>query len=88
MIIGAFLQVLTAIAAIILSWLPTVTTIPHIAGYDIDAALVSGVGSFYAFVGYFWMFADLWYGFLVLMGYYTIKMVLKVFLGHRAVGHH
>lgn len=88
MIIGAFLQIIVDIVAIILSWLPNVTTLPTIAGYDIDTALVTGVGYFNAFSTAVWPLAMVWQGFLVLMSYYSIKMLLKFFLGHRAPGRH
>jgi hypothetical protein len=88
MIITAVINLFVFLLGIILSWLPTITTIPPIVGYDIDGALVSGVGDFHAFVSYFWPLYDLWLGFLILMAYYMTKMVLRFFLGHRAPGKH
>jgi len=67
--------------------LPVVTSLPVIGGYDIDSALVSGVGSFYSFINVVWPIKDLFYGFIVLIGFYTLKnVVLRLFLGSRVAG--
>lgn len=66
------------------SWLPQITTLPTFLGVDIDSQLSSGVGMFYTFAGVVWPVQIVFSGFLVLLGYYGIKMVLRFFLGHRA----
>lgn len=88
MIIQLLLQIIITAFTILFSWLPTVSTLPPIAGYDIDGALVTGVGEFKTISTVFWPLQDLYLGFLFLMGYYIIKIILKLFLGHRAPGKH
>lgn len=83
-IIGVFL----AIVGSVFQWLPQVLTLPSIAGYDIDSALVSGAAAFYTFSTAVWPISYVMAGFLVLISYYSIKMILKFFLGHRAPGLH
>jgi len=78
----------TSLLTAAFSWLPKITTLPAIGGYDIDAALVSGMSMFYTVAHSLWYLWDIWVAFLVLMSYYTAKMVLKMFLGHRAPGAH
>lgn len=68
----------------IFSWLPIVTVLPHIVGYDIDAALVNGMGYVNNVFTAIWPLAIVFQGMMYLMLYYTIKMVLKFLLGHRA----
>lgn len=84
MIISLLLNVLIAIVGIILSWLPTVTTIPPIFGFDIDSTLVTAMGYFNGVTSLFWPLAIILQGFLVLMGYYLLKITLIFFLGSRA----
>jgi len=88
MIILAALAVLIAIVNAIFSFLPLVETLPQIGGFDIDASLMSGIGGFQTFITAIWPLYDVWLGFLFLMSYYAIKMLLKFFLGHRAPGSH
>lgn len=88
MIISAAIGVVIGLLGGVLQWLPDVTTLPAIAGYNIDAALVSGTAAFYTFIGAVWPIGYAVAGFFVLMGYYTTKMILKFFLGHRAPGLH
>ncbi len=71
--------------SIVLSALPTVTTLPPMLGVDIDAALVSGMGFYNTVSHSFWMLADVMAATIILMGYYGIKnLLLRFFLGHRA----
>ena len=74
----------TSLLNVVFSWLPKVETLPNLMGVDIDATLVNGIGMLYSFNSTFWMIGDVMTGFLVLLGYYAIKIVLIVFLGHRA----
>ena len=88
MIVQLIIAVFTSILAAIFAWLPSVTTLPTIGGYNIDTALAQGIGMFYTYAGVVWPVWDVFLGFLFLIGYYTLKMVLKFFLGHRAPGSH
>lgn len=88
MIFTALISIVIVIIGGILSWLPDVTTIPNIAGYNIDAALVSGLGYFYSYATAVWPLLYVLQGLFVLIGYYSIKMLLKFFLGHRSPGLH
>ena len=65
-------------------WSPLITTLPIILGFDIDAALVTGVGQFKTLAQTFWPWEYVFYGLLVILGYFAIKQVLKFFLGSRA----
>lgn len=68
---------------VMFSWLPDVETLPTIGGYDIDGALVLGMGQFNSFIETFWAIGIMFQGFLFIAGYFAIKMVLQLFLGHR-----
>ena len=81
MIITFFLNLLVSILNIIFGWLPTVTTLPTVGGYDIDGAMVSGMGQLNLFMTTFWALQIMFNGFLVILGYYGIKLILKLFLG-------
>lgn len=82
MIMATVVYILNAIFGIF----GTVTTLPTIGGYDIDAALVTGMGSFYAFTNAMWPVTDVMGGVAVLYTYYFVKMVARFLLGHRAPG--
>lgn len=84
MIVMLILNVLVLILGAVFSWLPQVTTLPSIVGFDIDTALVTGVGQMHAFFVSFWPVYIMFQGFLVLMGYYALKLAIRFFLGHRA----
>lgn len=86
MITNLLINLVVLILGAIFSWLPQVTTLPTINGYDIDGALVTGVGQLNVFMTTFWPIKYMFYGFLFLMGYYAIKIVVVFFLGHRAPG--
>lgn len=83
MLITLLLNVVILILGAIFSWLPEVLTIPTIVGYDIDTALVNGIGQLNTFLDAMWPIKIMFGGFLVIMGYYFVKMVLKLFLGSR-----
>lgn len=65
-------------------WLPQVTTLPMIIGFDIDSALVTGVGQFKTLMVTFWPWQYMFNGMIVIVGYFSIKQVLTFFLGSRA----
>lgn len=88
MIVNFFIVILVIVVNMIFSWLPLVTYLPTINGFDIDTALVTGMGQFYSFANAFWYIRDVFAGFLAIMVYYGIKMVLKIILGHRSPGQH
>ena len=62
---------------------PVVTTLPSIGGFDIDANLVTGIGEARTFFTAFWPFLVVFQGFLFLLGYYAVKMLIRLFLGSR-----
>lgn len=84
MIINLLLNVVVLFIGALFSWLPQVTTLPYIVDYDIDTALVNGVGQLRTFFEAFWVLGIMFQGFIFLLGYYSIKMVLKFFLGSRS----
>ena len=85
MIITLLINLIVIILGTIFSWLPVVTTLPNIAGYDIDSALVSGVGQLYNFMNTFWPIKIMFQGFLFLLLYYISKFILRFFIGHRSI---
>lgn len=86
MIVNLILNTVVLFVGAIFSWLPVVTTLPTIGGFDIDAALVSGMGIFNYYCTIVWPIHTIFLGFLVLMGYYTLKVGLRVFFGNRTPG--
>lgn len=84
MIVNLILNVIVLFLGGVFSWLPQITTLPTINGYDIDALMVQGVGSLQTLAQAFWPLAIVFQGFLALMGYFMIKMVIRFFLGSRA----
>ncbi len=87
MLIALLLNIIVLIIGVIFSWLPVVEKLPEFMGYDIDTALVSGVGYIQTFFATFWPLAIVFQAFLILMAYYSIKIVVRLFLGSRAPGH-
>ncbi len=83
MIILFLIDVFITILGIIFSFLPAVTVLPNIFGYDIDSALVTGIGSVNQFIFYFWPVGYLYQGFLVILGYHIAKITFRLFFGHR-----
>lgn len=84
MIVAFFINIIVLVLAAIFSLFPVVSTLPTVGGFDIDTALVSGMGEMNTFMASFWPLKDLMLGFLALMLYYSVKIVLRFFLGHRA----
>lgn len=76
------------IVGAIFNQLPTVSTLPTIAGFDVDTTLSIGMGTFNTYTTAFWPLADLFAGFLVISAYYGIKMLARLLMGHRAPGLH
>lgn len=68
----------------LLDFLPKVTTLPSMFGFDIDTALTTGMASFYSFIQYIWPIKIVFQGFLVLLAYHGIKLIAKAILGSRA----
>lgn len=68
----------------VLGLFPSVSTLPTIGGFDIDAALVLGVAQLRSFMEAFWFLQTLFAGFLALVFYYLLKIVLRTLIGHRA----
>ncbi len=88
MIVILILNFISIALGFIFGWLPVVDKLPTIGGFDIDAALVTGMGQFNNFIQTFWPIQILMQGFLVLMGYYAIKMLVRFFFGSRAPSTH
>jgi hypothetical protein len=86
MIINLFIGLFTLILGAIFSWLPVITTLPTIGGFDIDGALVTGMGQFNTFIATFWPLDYMFKAFLFLMAYYGLKMLIQFFIGHRTPG--
>ncbi len=72
------------VVGFIFQQLPVVDHLPTIAGYDIDTALVTGVGYMRTFAETFWYIGIVFEGFGVLMAYYAIKLLAKLFFGNRS----
>jgi len=87
MILDFILNFVLLIVGAIFSFLPIVSTLPTIGGFDIDSQMVLGMGYLNSFFTAFWPVAVMFQGFLVIMLYYALKMLLRFFLGHRAPGH-
>ncbi len=88
MIFQTLINMFVILVGAILSWLPVVTKLPSINGFDIDTSLTQGMALFYDVKVNIWPFGLVFAGFIVLMGYYSTKMLLRFFLGHRAPGLH
>lgn len=68
----------------VFSFLPTVSALPTILGYNTDAALVQAVGSFNSLIQSIWPLRDLFVAAMFWMGYLALKMMLRFLLGSRA----
>jgi len=84
MLIMLLLNVVVVALGGIFVWLPEVLVLPDIVGYNIDGALVMGMGYVNRVFETIWPLAIMWTGFQYLMAYYIIKMGVKFLLGHRA----
>lgn len=87
MIINFILNLLVGIVTVIFGWLPQIQTLPKIVGFDLDSALVTGMGQFNTVVSSVWVLGYLMGGFLTIMGYFGLKMVINLFLGSRGIKH-
>lgn len=84
MLITSLLGVILNVVVAICFFLPSVTALPTIGGYDIDSALTTGVGQAYQFASVVWPIWDVLMGALVLWGFHGLMMLVKFILGHRA----
>ncbi len=84
MIINLLLNVVVLLLGAVFSMLPSVTTLPVILNYDIDGALVTGMGQLRTFLEAFWAIGLMFSGALIILTYFSVKMVIKLFLGSRA----
>lgn len=88
MIFNFLLNIFVGILSIIFQGLPKITTLPTVVGFDLDSALVQGVGYLNTIFTVYWYLKDMFYGALVIFIYYGVKMVLKAVLGSRTPGLH
>jgi len=83
MILNLIFSCIILIIGAIFSWLPVVTTLPTIGGFDIDSAFVTGMSQLHTVMVTFWFLQDMFFGFLFIMLYFSVKLGLRFFLGHR-----
>ena len=86
MIINLFLNIVVLFFGALFSWLPIVDRLPLIFSFDIDTAMVTGIGQLNVFMQTFWPLKYMFLGFLTIMTYYLLKIGVRFFLGHRAPG--
>ena len=86
MITNLFINFVVLILGAIFSWLPLVDKLPSIQGFDLDTALINGMGMLHTFFTSFWMVGYLFDGFMALMVYYALKMAIRFVIGHRTPG--
>ena len=84
MLISSLLSVIANVLTVILSFLPAVTTLPNIAGYDIDTALTTGVGQAYQFANVVWPIWDVLLGALFLWTFHLLMLFVRLLIGHRS----
>lgn len=84
MIITLLINLVVLILGAFFSFFPKVDTLPTVAGLDLDATLVSGMAEINTVFTSLWYLQDIFYGFLALLLYYGIKLIARLFLGHRA----
>lgn len=87
MITNLMINLVVLIVGAIFSFLPAVTVLPTIGGFDLDQALVTGASQLNAFFVTFWPLKTMFTGFLFLLGYYAIKIGIRFLIGHRTPGH-
>jgi hypothetical protein len=83
MIINFLVNVVLLTIGAVLGQLPEIKTLPTFMGFDIDGALVHGVGNMYSFLGAFWPILYLFNGFLAIIGYHISKIALRFLIGNR-----
>ncbi len=86
MITNLFINLVVLILGAIFSLLPTVSKLPTIFGFDIDTAMVSGVGQLNVFTNALWPIHYIMLGFLAILGYYVVKAGVRFLIGHRTPG--
>lgn len=86
MITAIVIGVIVSFLASVFSIFGGVEKLPTIGDFDIDTALVTGMGQFKHFMADVWVLQYVFQGLGVLIVYYGAKMILKVFLGSRAPG--
>lgn len=77
-----------AILDLAFSNLPQVSVLPTVNGVDLDTTLQQAVAYFHTITQTMWYLGDVWTGALILLGYYSLKMLLRFVLGNRAPGQH
>lgn len=83
MIVNLLLDAISTFFIAMFGWLPVIDKLPTIAGFDLDTAISTNIGYMNNIFSVIWPLRDMFYGFMVLMSYYVIKMVLRLFLGSR-----
>lgn len=86
MISNLLINFLVLLLTAIFSVFPKIDTFPTINGYDIDAALVTGVGQFHLVAQNYWFLTYMFGGFLFLSAYYLLKILTRFFFGSRSPG--
>ena len=86
MIINLVLNILVDMLSLLFYAFDPIITLPTIFGVDIDTNLVNAVGWLNRIMETLWPLEVLMYGFLFLLGYYSTKLLLKLFLGSRTPG--
>lgn len=87
MIINLILNILVDAISVVFIAFDPITTLPVVGGVDIDANLVTAIGWFNRITVALWPLAVMMEAFLFIMGWYVIKLTLKLFLGSRTPGH-
>ena len=87
MIVTLLVNLIVGALGLLLAIFPDVTTLPTVFGYDIDGALVDGMGKFNTLSSNVWALQYVFYGFLAIISYYALKKVWNVFLGARSPTH-
>lgn len=64
--------------------IPVITALPTIVGVNLDTTMQQAVSYFHELTITMWYLGDVWTGALLLMGYYALKMALRLLLGARA----
>ena len=83
MLIVLLINLINLIIGAIFSLFPVITTLPTIAGFDIDGALTNGMNMTRFMFTAFWPLQVIFQGLLVLLGYYVMKLTFTLILGHR-----
>ncbi len=87
MITNLFIDIIVLILGAIFSNFDIITKLPLVNGFDIDAALITGIGSLNTFMDTFWPIDYMFKTFLLLVGYYILKMIATTLFGSRSFGH-